>query len=163
MTAGEFAPTAAPGEHWVVDSATVQIEAPPERLYDLISDITKMGRWSPECYRCKWLGDVDSPKAGARFVGFNKQGWVRWATLCTVAVADAGAEFAFTVTPTGTTWRYLFGPGPGEATTVTETREVKGSTLITRLSGLVLRNHDQVLVEGMHQTLARLKAAAEQT
>lgn len=146
----------------VVDRVTVQIDSPPERLYDLIADITKMGRWSPECYRCRWIGGADSAKVGARFVGFNKQGWLRWATLCTVVAADPAREFAFKVTPAGATWRYRFEPGPGDVTTVTESRELVGQPVIVKLANVVIRNHDQLLVEGMHQTLARLKAAAEQ-
>jgi hypothetical protein len=100
---------------------------------------------------------------GARFVGFNKQGWIRWATLCTVVTADPGREFAFTVTPTGTVWRYRFDAGPGEGSTVIETREMRGQPLVVKLANVVIRNHDQLVVEGMHQTLARLKAAAEQS
>lgn len=145
-----------------MDSVTLQIEASPDRLYDLVADITKMGRWSPECYRCRWLGGADAATVGARFVGFNKQGWLRWATLCTVVAAEAGREFGFRVIGTGATWRYRFEPGPDEGTTVTETRELTGSPVVVKLANVVIRNHDQMLVEGMHQTLARLKAAAEQ-
>jgi hypothetical protein len=30
--------------------ASIDIAAPPDVIYDLIADITRMGEWSPECY-----------------------------------------------------------------------------------------------------------------
>ena len=35
--------------------SSIDVAAPPELVYDLISDVTRMGEWSPECYRCEWL------------------------------------------------------------------------------------------------------------
>jgi branched-chain amino acid transport system permease protein len=38
------------------DSASIHISMPPEAVYRLVSDVTRMGEWSPECRRCEWVG-----------------------------------------------------------------------------------------------------------
>jgi len=50
-----------------MNEVSIPVAAPPERLYDLITDVTQMGRWSPECTGGKWLGGAAGPAAGARF------------------------------------------------------------------------------------------------
>src|SRR5581483_683827 len=92
------------------DAVTIHIAASPERVYDLIADITQMGRWSPECHRCEWVErDCRTPQPGARFKAHNKRGILRWSNTPTVIVADRGREFAFTRTAFGAgeyVWRY---------------------------------------------------------
>ena len=77
--------------------ASIDIAAPPELVYDLIADVPRMGEWSPECYRCKWLDGTTSAAVGARFRGYNRVGRYRWATTAVITTADRGREFAFTV------------------------------------------------------------------
>ena len=59
------------------DEVTIDVSAPPERVYGLISDITRMGEWSPECRRCEWIDGATGPAVGARFRGHNRLGPVR--------------------------------------------------------------------------------------
>src|SRR4051794_32394800 len=97
-------PTATQGQ------ATIEIDAPPLVAYDLLSDVTRMGERSPECYRCEWLGFPARPEVDARFKGFNRLGLLRWSTTCVVIKAERGREFAFTVLSgrgrAETQWRY---------------------------------------------------------
>jgi hypothetical protein len=65
--------------------------------YELVSDVTRMGQWSPETTSCRWLDGTRQPAVGARFRGHNRRGWFRWTTTCTVLVADSGKQFAFKV------------------------------------------------------------------
>jgi Polyketide cyclase / dehydrase and lipid transport len=44
--------------------ARVEIDAAPLTVYQLISDITRMGDWSPECYRCEWLNGATTAAIG---------------------------------------------------------------------------------------------------
>ncbi|MGB8503197.1 SRPBCC family protein, partial [Mycobacterium sp.] len=55
-------------------SANVHIDAPPLAVYRLVSDITRMGQWSPECYRCEWLDGATGATVDARFRGHNRLG-----------------------------------------------------------------------------------------
>ena len=136
------------------------IEADPLTVYALISDVTRMGEWSPETQRAEWVGGATRPEAGARFKGWNKRGIMRWSTTPRVDVADPGREFAFTTTLLGrdvTTWRYRFEPSDS-GTDVTESFEAR-DTIVLKLMGGNKRR--QELEEGMRTTLERIKDVAE--
>ena len=74
-----------------------RVSVPAARAYDAVSDVTRMGEWSPETTSCRWLGRSSGPVPGARFRGANRRGWRRWSTTCTVVAAEPGARFAFEV------------------------------------------------------------------
>jgi dimethylaniline monooxygenase (N-oxide forming) len=163
-----FEPDAADAddEDPLVDRATVTIAAPAEVLWDMVADVTRMGEWSPECYRCRWVGKRREPVVGARFVGLNRRGWARWATTNEVVEADRGRAFVFRTRETGVRWGYRFEPAAdGAPTTVTETRDLSGArTWLVRLTGPFVggaRSHADELREGMRRTLRCLKAIAE--
>jgi len=147
-----------------MDEVSIDVAAPPERLWAVLTDVTQMGRWSPECRRCEWLDNADGPTVGARFKGHNKRGLLRWSTVSTVVVADPPAHFAFEVHPSGMRWGYRFEP-TGSGTRVTEYREeVRTKPAWNRLvyaAGLMGRDPDAIVRAGMAETLARLKAGAE--
>ena len=98
------------------DSVSIDIAAPPDRVYELVSDITRMGEWSPECYRCAWTKGATGPAVGARFKAKNKGGrGPSWFNTPTVTAADPGNEFAFNRSGPGIgsyTWRYVLEPTP---------------------------------------------------
>ena len=148
-----------------VDSVSVTIRADAGDLWDMVSDVTRMGEWSPECTGGRWLGKRRGPEVGARFVGTNKRGWARWATTNEVVEADRGTAFAFRTRETGVIWAYRFAPAPEGGTVVTETRDLRQArTWLVRLAGPFvggMDRHAEELREGMRQTLERLKAAAE--
>jgi len=85
----------------VVDGGSVQVErevaAPPEHVWDLVADVTRMGEWSPEAESATWLGGADAPAPGARFRGTNRQGKRHWSTTATVVAAERGRSFAFDI------------------------------------------------------------------
>ena len=86
------------------------VVASPEKVFQLVSDVTRMGEWSPECRRCEWLDGITAPALGARFKGHNRRGWFKWTTTSTVTEFEAERVFAFEVVPLGrrvqTRWRY---------------------------------------------------------
>ncbi len=147
--------------------ASLVIAAPAIRLWEMVSDITRMGEWSPEATGGEWLDAASAAVIGARFRGLNRRGRTRWATTCEVVAATPGEEFAFAVggaSKPSTTWRYRFEPS-GMGTRVTETFELRkplglASRLLTRVTiGVTDRQTD--LEEGMRRTLEALRAAAE--
>lgn len=147
------------------DTAEVQIAAPPEAVWDLITDVTRMGEWSPECYRCAWLDGGTGPREGARFKGWNQQKLgpvpVRWSTTSTVLAAKRGDLFSFTTRDSGATWTYRLSATADGGTHVVETRADGTKPLLAKVFGKVMPRRDEILVEGMQQTLERLKATAE--
>jgi len=147
-------------------SVTVHVAAPPAEVWDLVSDVTRIGEFSPETFEARWLADATGPQAGARFRGHvrrNGRGPVYW-TTCTVVTSDPGREFAFAVNGPGdttiNTWRYQLAPA-ADGTDVTESFELPG-TLPNRLYWSVAgRARMRTNLDGMRVTLEAMKAVAE--
>jgi uncharacterized protein YndB with AHSA1/START domain len=147
------------------DSASTHIDAPPEQVWDMVADITRMGEWSPETFHCRWVGSVRRAEPGAKFIGFNKQGWKRWATRNVVVEAERGKVFAFRTRDNNTVWTYRL-ELDGGGTRLTETRQLPAKrpylpTLAIKVFLGGLDNHDDHIREGIAQTLERIKTAAE--
>src|SRR3954471_13280853 len=102
--------------------ASVHVDAPPQAVYDAVTDVTRMGEWSPETVKCEWLDGATRPAVGARFKGTNKRGFVRWSTKPRVVVAEQGREFAFVTEGLGpaTRWTYRFESATDGGTDATE-------------------------------------------
>lgn len=101
------------------------IAASPEAVYDAISDITRMGDWSEECYACAWHDGVDGPAVGASFDGHNRNGEHEWTSQGKVIEADPGRAFAFECSMFDfhfSTWGYRIEP-TAEGCRVTEWSE----------------------------------------
>ena len=142
----------------------IHVDAPPEIVYGVVSDVTRMGEWSPECYRCQWLDGAGTAVVGARFRGYNKLRWYRWQTTAVVTTAVGGRSFAFTVIDdkTGreeTAWKFGLAPSPS-GTVLTESFEFLWCPLGDRLLELPIPRGRQVS-RGIVQTLRQIKAAAE--
>ena len=146
------------------DAVSLRIDAPAETLYDLVTDVTQMGRWSPENTGGKWLGGATGAAVGARFRGSNRHGIMRWWTHCTVTEATPGRAFEFRVNESQMVWGYRFEPD-GDGTAVTEyrrhTKPVNPVIKLVQRSGMIGKDREQLMVDGMRATLERLKDAAE--
>jgi hypothetical protein len=139
----------------------------PERLWDLVSDVTSMGAWSPECRSCEWSGGATGPEIGARFIGHSRRGPIRFSRACEVTASDPGREFAFRTMFRGkesVRWRYRFEP-TATGTRVSESFEVMSMPpwvrLLHRIPGMRAKARRDV-AGSMTTTLGRLVAAAEQ-
>jgi hypothetical protein len=143
-------------------SRSIDIAAPPDVVYDLVSDITRTGEWSPECRSCEW---VDVPgQVGSRFKGHNRQGPARWTTTAKVITADRPRTFGFaTLFKDGdaTRWTYDIAAN-GDGTRLTESFEsVDAPALIKLAERWLVRNRQEQLEKGLDETLAKIKAIAE--
>lgn len=146
---------------------SITVRAAPETVWAMVTDVTRMGEWSPENERGEWLDGADGPVVGARFKGHNRRGRSKWSTTCEVTEAEPGRSFVFVTGGTakpGTWWRYHFEPVDG-GTVVTESFEMRkalgaGARLLTRATtGVTDRRAD--MEQGIHATLTALKQAAE--
>lgn len=146
-------------------SVSRTIAADPQTVYDLVSDVTRMGEWSPETTRGEWLKGATGPSVGARFRGRNRLGEKSWATTCEVVEADPGRAFSFRVTggPLGVAlWEYRIEPAD-EGCVVTE-RWTDERGWLVRTSGRWVSGVDHDAEwnrQGMAETLDRLAAVAE--
>ena len=150
------------------DTVDRYIEAPPEVLYDILSDVTRTPERTPDIVRCEWIGGATGPAVGARFKAINKQGrGPNWSNKPVVTVADPGREFTFTRTePFGGTieWKHVL-TAEGTGTRVTESYTVLkplaafGWFIIGTLYGMKDRQTD--LHNSMVASLDRLAELAE--
>jgi uncharacterized protein YndB with AHSA1/START domain len=147
------------------DSVTMHMSAPPERVWGLVSDVTSIGRYSPETFEAEWLDGATRPAVGARFRGHvkrNGKGPVYW-TTCTVTACVPAREFAFGVgngaTPLNV-WRYQLEP-VGDGTDVTESFQLANTALLKVYWSLLGWARGRTNRNGMRTTLERIKAEVE--
>jgi uncharacterized protein YndB with AHSA1/START domain len=141
------------------------IARPPDELWALVSDVTRIGEWSPETKRCAWVGGATGPAVGARFKGTNEKGAKSWSTDCTVTVCEPGKRFAFDVKAAGfkvAGWAYQFEPVEGGCRVI-ETWDDHRGMIATWIGPLASGTKDRAArnLETMTETLERLAAAAE--
>jgi len=147
-------------------SVSVDVAAPPERVYELVADLPRMGEWSPECVKCRWTGGASGAAVGARFKGYNRRGFRRWNTKGVVVRAEPGRALAFDVASVAglpvARWTYEIAATDG-GSTVTEIWEDRRGGLIKTLGTVVtgVKDRSEHNLEGMRQTLERLKREAE--
>lgn len=146
-------------------SVRVHIDAPAQRVWELLSHLERMGEWSPECYRLEWQEGAESPAVpGARFRGWNRYGRMRWSVACRVKTAVPNGELSFTTLVRDkemTTWTYRIQP-TAAGVDLEESFEVHWLPLSARLAeDYLMRDRDRRREEAMRTTLERIKALAE--
>jgi ribosome-associated toxin RatA of RatAB toxin-antitoxin module len=102
-------------------SSSVIVPATPEAVYDLVSDVTRTGEWSPQCRAC-WWDEGNTARVGAWFTGRNEVPGRTWETRSQVIAADRGREFAWEVGQGYVRWAFTMEPA-GEGTRLTESWE----------------------------------------
>ena len=145
-------------------SASITIDRPVAEVFDAVTDIARMGEWSPECVACRWIDGVDGPAVGATFSGDNvaKAGPVtlkRWTTTSEVTGYEPEAVFEF-VAEGYSTWRYEF-EARGGSTVVTESFSFPPPAGVQKFLYETVMRRSTSMVKGMDATLERLKAALE--
>ena len=149
-------------------SVSIDVGASPEIIWGLVSDLARMGDWSPECTGVKWAGAAPGPTGptvGAVFKGRNKIGIRRWSTKGTIVAADPNQRIAWDIAALGlpvARWSYSIDPGDGGCR-VTERWEDKRGAIVNAVGPLTTGVKDRAAHNeaGMRTTLERLKAAAE--
>jgi uncharacterized protein YndB with AHSA1/START domain len=95
-------------------AAEVYVEAPPERVWPLVSDIFLMPGLSGELRQVEWLGGATGPALGHRFAGRNANPALgEWETVSTIVACDEPRCFAWAVGDPdhpGATWRFTLRP-----------------------------------------------------
>ena len=141
------------------------INASPDAVWAAISDVTRMGEWSPECHTCTWNEGSTGPAVGAMFTGHNRNGEYEWTTECLVTESEPGRVFAFDGVFGDlhfSKWAYRIEP-TDDGCIVTEVwdegRPPEVIDFIKTISGVEDRaSHNEA---GMAATLARLAAVVE--
>ncbi len=142
-----------------VGATSIDIEASPEIVYAILTDLTRISELSPECYKAEWENGSTGAVVGARFRGYNQNGNHKWDQGCVVVAADPGKEWVFDVPSDdgrATTWRYEMKP-TDNGCRVTESFDspVLDGEFFQKV------NRHKILLENIDRTLSNLKAAAE--
>lgn len=148
----------------VTGSASMAIQAPIGDVFAAVTDVTRMGEWSPECVDCRWIGGADGAAVGARFEGDNvaELGPLtlkRWTTTSEVVAMEPNALFEF-VAEGHTAWRYEFAEVDG-GTVVTESFSHPPYVGWQKWVYGRLANRRKAMTAAMHSTLDQIKQTLE--
>jgi hypothetical protein len=149
------------------DSVTVHMHATADQVWDLISDVTKIGRYSPETFEAEWLEGATGPAVGAKFRGHvkrNGKGPIYW-TTCEVTACDPGKEFAFGVLTGGkmlNVWSYRI-DALADGVDVTESFALQQTTALRIYWALLGWARGKTNHNGMQKTLEAVRSEVERT
>jgi hypothetical protein len=145
---------------------SILVRVPAEELYDLVSDVTRTGEWSPVCRACWWDDPSEAGQEGAWFSGRNETAERTWETRSQVITAERGREFAWSVAGNLVNWSFRLDEADG-GTTLTESwhmlpggvevfHERYGDDAEAQIEDRRWHAHD-----GIPKTLATIKQIAE--
>ncbi len=152
-----------PDDAQAYKEASIEIAASPEAVYDLVSDLGRMGEWSPESTGGRW-SDGGTGQAGDWFEGHNKSGDREWTRESQVARADRGRDFTFVVggvEENCTWWSYEM------AASATGTTLTEKWWFVNKTPGLATATEEQLQDRidstqlALEATIAGVKASAE--
>ncbi len=144
---------------------SLHMAAPPEKVWALVSDVTRIGEFSPETFEARWTRGSTGPEVGASFKGHVKRNGVgpTYWSPCQVSKCVPGEVFEFTVgtdTTTVNTWGYRLEPD-GEGTRVTEYFQLSTALPFRLYWALLGQLRGRTNERGMRTTLERMKAVVE--
>lgn len=142
---------------------SIGINAAPETVWNLVSDLNQMPKWSPQC---RWMRLLGPLRHGAYTLNINRQGNKVWPTASKIERLEPQRVIAFRTLTNDSTWVFEI-EATSEGTRLTERRLVppQGTGWMSKtIVNLALggeNSFDDEMLEGMRATLAALKAAAE--
>ena len=142
--------------------AEIDIDAPVGKVWSLVSDLSRMPQWSPQCRMMKLLGPL---RPGTRTLNLNRRNMLFWPTTSTITEVLPERKLAFRIPLNTSVWTYELEP-TATGTRLVETRHAENgvtavSTAATKAALGGVDSFEKELLEGMNQSLARIKAAAE--
>ena len=150
---------------------TLDIAASPQEVWDLVTDVTRIGEFSPETFEAKWTRGSTGPEVGAHFAGHVKRNGVGptyWSpcvvTICEPPTDGGTAVFEFAV---GTdkvkanNWGYRIEPDGSGGSRVTEYFRLEPSLPFRAYWLLLGWSRGRTNEKGMRTTLERMKAVLE--
>ncbi|MEU8900774.1 SRPBCC family protein [Nocardia sp. NPDC048505] len=142
--------------------ATIDIAAPPEQVWRVVSDLKRIPEFSPQTVRTIPLGKV---KVGTFAVSVNRDGKLFWPTTARVVRMEPNSAFAFRVLENRMVWSFTLEPTATGTRLIQRRDASNGTTTFSRKAiELGMGGYDRfdgVLVQGMNQTLQGIKAAVE--
>ena len=88
--------------------ASIHVDAPPARVWEVVTDQRRMREWSPETFRQKFFGDEIG--LGTRSLNLNKRKGFFWPTASRITEFVPEQRLAFRVYGPGDVWSYDLEP-----------------------------------------------------
>lgn len=156
--------------HEVVVEA--EIAATPERVWDLVTDITLLPRFSTELQSAEWAEGFAGPGPGAQFLGTNRHPAIgEWTTRSYVVDFEDPRCFGWSVGDTekpAATWRFDIEATPSGSLLRYTAQLGEGRSGVTMLIGREPDRAEEIIARrlgqwqrGMAATLAGIKELAE--
>lgn len=147
-------------------SDSVTVARDPEAVYALVSDVTRIGEWSPVCKACWWDDPAAGAVVGAWFTGRNVLPERTWETRSQVVAAEPGREFSWEVNDGWVRWGFTIEPdGAGSRLTQHWRFLPKGLDGFRERFGAdadaQIAQRSELALSGIPATLAAIKATAE--
>jgi hypothetical protein len=143
---------------------SIEVDAPAEEVWAMVSDLPRMGELSPENTGGSWRGAA-GPAVGARFRGANRRGWRRWSTAVQVTTCDPPHRFGFDVSSLGlavSRWTYEVAPRPGGCTLTETWLDRRGRPMdVIGLLASGVADRGPYTARSIEHTLAAVKQRAE--
>jgi uncharacterized protein YndB with AHSA1/START domain len=144
---------------------SLHMDAPPEEVWALVSDVTRIGEFSPETFEARWTRGSTGPEVGASFKGHVKRNGVgpTYWSPCQVTACVPHEVFEFAVGTDDVTlnnWGYRLEP-EGSGTRVTEYFRLEPSLPLRVYWTLLGPLRGRTNQKGMRTTLERMKAVVE--
>lgn len=141
---------------------SVDVAAPPEKVWELVSDLPRLAEWSPQVVKSLTRGPL---REGSRLLNLNRRGLLVWPTRSKVVRFEPGREIAWRIKENGSTWSFTLEPTP-TGTHLVQRREAPEGLSETSISltDRFLGGQGVFQAElqaGMRQTLARIQHLAE--
>lgn len=143
--------------------SSIEIAATPQAVWAIVSDLKRMGEWSPQCRKMFILGGEVG--VGTLTININRQGFLFWPTRSKIKVFEPDRKLAFRILENGTIWTYELEPIEG-GTRLTESRTAPHGvkTISNKLTNTVLggtAGFEDDLLAGIEKTLQKIKTVAE--
>ena len=149
---------------------SLHMDAPPEKVWALVSDVTRIGEFSPETFEARWTRGSTGPEVGASFKGHVKRNGVgpTYWSPCQVTKCVPNEVFEFAVGTDDVTlnnWGYRLEPQPNEdggtGTKVTEYFRLEPALPLRIYWTLLGPLRGRTNEKGMRTTLERMKVVLE--
>ena len=124
---------------WLPPQASVETEvmATPSQVWEVLTDVTRVGEWSHECHTARWLPGHDSARVGAQFAGRNRNGPVRWGRHCTITEVEPERRLVYRtrggLPPDSTEWSFELEPTSSGGTRIRQSFRLISMPLPTEL------------------------------
>ena len=145
--------------------SSIEIDAPPARVWEVISDVRNAPQWSSQAV--KVITPCGRTTKGTWALNINKRGPVFWPTTSRVVEFEPGRRFANRISENTTIWVFELEPTANGGTRLTERREVpEGLTFISKFLTDKLfggqPSFTSEMGEGVSLSLQRIKTLVEQ-